>query len=151
MLAVEPVGPELRSRLERPEPRLALGQGLRGLATAMIDVSDGLAADLGHILDASGFGAELDLARLPLTPAVALAVEENGEWSLPLASGDDYELCFCASPERHPDIQGLADRLGCLVTAVGVVTATRGLYCRRPDGALWRSEQAGYDHFPARD
>ena len=98
ILAGAPVEPGLRERLDRPTPRVALGMALRGIATAMIDVSDGLAADLGHILDASGVGAELRLQSLPLSPSVAAVVAADGDWSLPLASGDDYELCFCIPP-----------------------------------------------------
>ena len=92
--------PALRMRLEQPTPRVALGLALSGLASAMIDCSDGLAADLGHVLAASGVAAELNLAALPLSDAVAAVVAANGDWALPLASGDDYELCFCVPPDR---------------------------------------------------
>ena len=147
MLAGEAVEPELRQRLECPEPRVALGVGLRGLASAMIDVSDGLAADLGHILDASGVGAELDLERLPLTPLVSRVVEQSGDWSLPLASGDDYELCFCAAPEDRRAVEQIAEQLRCPVTLVGITTTAQGLQLRLPVGGLWPLGRAGYDHF----
>lgn len=131
----------LRLRLDRPEPRVGAGLALRDLASAMIDVSDGLVADLGHVLAASGVGAEIDLAALPLSPAVAQA----RDWALPLCSGDDYELCFTLPPDR----QGALSRrpLGCRWTAIGRITDSPDLICRLPDGASWRSEHGGYDHF----
>jgi thiamine-monophosphate kinase len=146
LLAGEPPDPGLRERLERPSPRVALGLALRGLASAMIDVSDGLAADLGHILEASGAGAELDLSTLPLSSAVATRVAA-GDWTLPLASGDDYELCFCLPPNRAASIPDLSRRAGCLVTLIGRIVASPGLHCRTPDGREVRLEHTGFDHF----
>jgi thiamine-monophosphate kinase len=142
-----PVDPQLRTRLERPVPRVALGSALRGIATAMIDLSDGLAGDLGHILAASGVGAELDLTALPLSPAVESRIASEGDWSLPLSSGDDYELCFCAPSEHAALIASMAARLGCALTAVGRIHAEPGLILKGPDGAPTRLSSEGYDHF----
>ena len=147
ILAGVPVEPGLRERLDRPTPRVALGMTLRGSATAMIDVSDGLAADLGHILEASGVGAELRLASLPLSPSVAKAVIEDGDWSLPLASGDDYELCFCIPPQRVDAIADLAARVGCSLTQIGRIREDRDLTCLGPDGRPVRLSRMGFDHF----
>ena len=137
----------LRLRLDRPTPRVSLGLALRGLATAMIDCSDGLAADLGHILIASGVGAELDLARLPLSAEVAEVVGEGGDWSLPLASGDDYELCFTLPSEMRPDLASIAARGGVDLRVIGHITEATGLRCRLPDGTDLALEHTGYDHF----
>lgn len=137
----------LRSRLECPEPRVRLGSGLRGLATAMIDLSDGLAADLGHILEASGVGAELELARLPLSASVGDVVQRTGDWSLPLSSGDDYELCFCVAQADAARVEAVAQAAGCRVTAVGAVSTASGLRCRLPSGDLLETGMTGYDHF----
>jgi thiamine-monophosphate kinase len=148
LLAGESPAAELRERLERPSPRVALGQALRGLASAMIDCSDGLAADLGHILESSGVGAELDLGALPLSPAVAQRVAATGDWTLPLACGDDYELCFCLPPGRAgllPELSRLGD---CPLAVVGRVRAEPGLVCRTPAGLPMTLASSGYDHFP---
>jgi thiamine-monophosphate kinase len=145
--AGEPVSAFLRDRLDRPEPRVALGLSLRGLASGMIDLSDGLAADLGHILEASGVGAEIELPALPLAPEVSGYLHETGDWTLPLASGDDYELCFTVPPGRCAAIEALAERCDCRLTAIGVVTDQPGLRCLQANGSHWRPVRAGYDHF----
>jgi thiamine-monophosphate kinase len=142
-----PVDEDLRRHLERPAPRVALGLALRGLATAMIDLSDGLAADLGHILESSGAGAELWLESLPLSPAVAEAVAADAERTLPLASGDDYELCFCVPPARSKEVLGLTERCGCPLTWVGRIREDGGLRCLDADGNVIRLGHLGFDHF----
>ena len=149
LLAGQVPAPGLRARLERPTPRIALGLALRGLASAMIDCSDGLAADLGHILIASGVGAELDLAALPLAGAVAAVVEGAGDWGLPLASGDDYELCFCLPPGYQGRLPAIAARCSCPLTPIGRVLSGAGLVCRAPGGAMVVLEHPGFDHFAA--
>jgi thiamine-monophosphate kinase len=145
--AGEPVSPYLRERLDRPLPRVAAGLSLRGLASAMIDVSDGLAADLGHILEASGVGAEIALPALPLSPEVAGYVDSTADWTLPLASGDDYELCFTVPPDRCGGVEALAEPSDCRPTVIGVITEKPGLRCIQADGGDWRPSRAGYDHF----
>jgi len=146
--AGEPVPQHLRERLERPNPRVELGLALRGLATAMIDISDGLAADLGHILEASGVGAEIQLGTLPLSAEVASVVEESGDWGLPMASGDDYELCFTLPPERRGELFSLASRCACDLSVIGSIDEGQGLGCVLPNGGMWRPRSAGYDHLP---
>ncbi|MGR8980746.1 MAG: thiamine-phosphate kinase [Gammaproteobacteria bacterium] len=87
-------------RFHRPEPACHAGVALRGLANACIDLSDGLAGDLGHILEQSKVGACLDWERLPLSDAVRTYIDETGDWTMPVIAGDDYELCFTVSPEK---------------------------------------------------
>lgn len=145
--AGEPVPAFLRGRLERPSPRVELGLALRGLASAMIDLSDGLAADLGHVLSASGVGAKIRLADLPLSPEVSGRLSESGDWCLPLASGDDYELCFCLPQRRRADLRALQDRLDVGIRVVGCITREDGLRCLLKDGSLWYPKSSGYDHF----
>ncbi|MBL3598811.1 MAG: thiamine-phosphate kinase [gamma proteobacterium endosymbiont of Lamellibrachia anaximandri] len=134
-------------RLERPEPRVGMGLELRGLATAAIDISDGLLADLGHILQASGVGGRLNLSQLPLSPPVAAIVAETDGWSLPLAAGDDYELCFTLPAERLHEVEAISGRLALPVLVVGRIEADSGLRCEREDGTLWQPPAAGFDHF----
>ncbi len=138
----------LRDRLERPSPRIALGLALRGLATAAIDVSDGLAADLGHVLEQSGVGAEIELESLPLSPEVARLVAEDGDWDLPLASGDDYELCFTLPPDRRGELERIANACRCALRVIGRVIPGARADFRLSDGSAWRSARAGFDHFP---
>lgn len=143
----EPLDEYLRRRLERPEPRVALGEVLRGLATAAIDLSDGLVSDLGHILGASGCGARLELTRLPLADQVAAAVAADDDWALPLTAGDDYELCFTLPPTAAGQLPVLAAAAGCPLTTIGEIQAGRGLRCVRADGSAWMPSGGGYDHF----
>jgi thiamine-monophosphate kinase len=139
---------EVAPRLHRPQPRVAIGQGLRGLASAAIDVSDGLAADLGHVLAASGVGARLELARLPLSAALAGALEPGAAWALALGGGDDYELCFTAAPSLEAQLRAAAARTGCPVTRIGRIEAEPGLRCLDPAGRAHPAPR-GFDHFAA--
>jgi thiamine-monophosphate kinase len=149
--AQAPIARSLRSRLERPEPRLAAGIGLRTLASAAIDISDGLLADLGHICERSGVGAELELARLPLSTAVEKAVKKRGDWSLPLTSGDDYELCFSVPPQCCAQVEAVlaGDVGGC--TWIGVIKEDQGVRCLGADGSLLHIGRGGYQHFRTTD
>jgi len=137
----------LRRRLERPTARVALGEVLRGVATAAIDLSDGLGADLGHILAASGVGARIELDRLPLADQVAGEVAASGDWGLPVGSGDDYELCFTLPPEHARELRVLAAAAGCPLTQIGEIDAGAGLRFVQADGRPWQPAGAGYDHF----
>ncbi|WP_462330707.1 thiamine-phosphate kinase [Thiohalocapsa halophila] len=147
LLAGEPVDGYLRRRLERPTPRVALGEVLRDLATSAIDLSDGLLADLGHVLAASGCAARVELERLPLADQVAAAVAEHDDWSLPLSSGDDYELCFTLPRTAAAQLPVLAAAAGCPLTTIGEIEAGAGLRCVRADGSIWTAPGPGYDHF----
>lgn len=136
----------LRTRLTHPVPRVAAGIALRGLASAAIDVSDGLAADLGHILAASGVGARLEVDALPRSRALREAVPVERGLALALASGDDYELCFTVAPGNLAEAEG---RLGALpggVSVIGTVSADPGLRCVRADGSPFEPAP-GYRHF----
>ena len=159
---------QARQRLERPSPRVALGQALRGAASACADVSDGLVGDLGHILERSGLGAELEVDRvLPLLAARAhyssgpaqfdqhlgAAWDAQNSQALALqcvlAGGDDYELVFCAAPTERAAVQEAATQSDTPVTRIGTMQTAPGL--RLVDG-LGRSvapELASFDHFSA--
>ncbi len=139
----------LDARLHRPEPRVALGEHLRGLVSAAIDVSDGLLADLGHILECSGVGATVWVDRLPRSAAFRSCVSpQTREWfELPLAAGDDYEICFTAAPEQADALQTLAREYDVPITAIGVIEADAGLRCRNDAGRSFEPARRGYEHF----
>jgi thiamine-monophosphate kinase len=137
----------LRQCLERPEPRIEAGMALRGLATSAIDISDGLLADLGHILEASGVGASLSLEQLPLSTLFADWLSRSGDWTPALAGGDDYELCFTAPPEGAPQIERIANELGLSMQRIGRIEQAPGLRVRMPDGTSWSGFARGFDHF----
>lgn len=137
----------LQARLDRPVPRLALGRALRGIATACIDLSDGLLADLGHVCRASGVAAELQLAALPASAALQSLVAEPERWPLQLAGGDDYELCFTAPETRDATLQALAAASGIALTAVGRIQVGSGLRVLHPDGREYHAPRPGYEHF----
>lgn len=137
---------DLLTRLECPQPRIVTGMALRGVASSCLDLSDGLASDLGHILRASGVGAQIDLERLPL-PAALKALAEEERWSLALAGGDDYELCFTV-PE------GQRGMLETLIAAQGITAYEIGRIISGPSTITWQlagQEQGlalqGWDHF----
>ena len=136
----------LAPRLDLPEPRVAAGLALRGVATSAIDVSDGLCADLGHVLRASGVGASIETARLPLSDALVAACGPARAATLALAGGDDYELVFTVAPDREPRLA--AARLGVPITRIGVVEGEPGLRCLDRDGRPLPAP-AGYEHFAA--
>ena len=140
------VDPGLLARLERPTPRVELGRLLRGLASAAIDLSDGLLADLGHVCAASGVGAEIDLRRLPLSPQVASACAD-GDWSPALAGGDDYELLFSVPPERLAAVTGACARAGETVKEIGRLVDEPGIRLVHPDGRVTEETPRGFDHF----
>lgn len=133
--------------LHAPEPRVTLGRALRGVASAAIDVSDGLLADLGHILERSGVAAEVDFQRLPAHPAVAARLSDPFVRRCLLAGGDDYELCFTAPAGRADAVEAAGRAAGVAVTRVGRVLPGTGLKLIGPDGAPIAFTQRGYDHF----
>lgn len=137
----------LRERLHRPTPRLETGLALRGLASAAIDLSDGLGSDLRHICERSGLGATLYADRLPVSPGVAEYMTDSGDWALPLSAGDDYELCFTVPPSRQAELEALAAELPVGLTWIGVMETRAGLRVVLPDGHETSAIPSGYDHF----
>lgn len=137
----------LRARLDRPTPRVALGRGLRGIASACIDVSDGLLADLGHVCTASGVAAAVDVDALPASEALraGFAVEQ---WRLlQAAGGDDYELCFTASAEAGDAVLQAAAAVEVLVTRIGRILPGTGVAAHTADGSDWSAPATGWIHF----
>lgn len=136
---------DLQQRLDRPQPRVAAGLALRGLASAAIDLSDGLAGDLGHILSASRVGAEIDAAALPMSETFRQRTVIEERLALQAQGGDDYELCVCVPPEQLAAAQQAVGDVP--LTEIGRITAEPGLKVRDANGMLAPLEARGYVHF----
>lgn len=138
-----------RSRMERPEPRTALGVSLRGVATAMADISDGLLGDLGHILKASRVGADIQI------PAIQNLMLTRGMWPCPqdlllrcvLSGGDDYELVFTCPPNQRQHVIFLSESCGTPVTRIGRINAERRLHLLTENGDVLLNTFTSFDHF----
>lgn len=134
--------------LQRPQPRVELGLQLRGIATAMLDVSDGLLGDLAHILEASAVGAIVDAAALPLDALRATGANAAIARRCLLSGGDDYELLFAAPASARPALTELSTSLGLPLHRIGQITGQAGVcLLREPDGTLAPAGASGYDHF----
>jgi thiamine-monophosphate kinase len=145
----------LQSRLDYPQPRLEAGQLLRGLASAAIDISDGLLADLGHLLEADGLGAVIEVDALPRSQAFLAAAGAAGAgqpspfYELPLSAGDDYELCFTVPAQHCMAVEQRLAALSCGCQAIGMIEAAPGIRCRRANAARYLPAASGYQHFAA--
>jgi thiamine-monophosphate kinase len=136
----------VRERMERPTPRVALGLALRGVASSAIDVSDGLAGDLGHVLARSRVGATLDVDALPASAVVAaqpLALRRE----CGLSGGDDYELLFTAPPARRDAVLAAGEHARVGVTRIGRIEAEPGLRLVDAQGRALDAHPRGFDHF----
>jgi thiamine-monophosphate kinase len=137
-----------RQRLEQPTPRVTLGLALRGIASAAMDLSDGLAGDLNHLLQASGCGARLEAAALAGLPAVATAALDETEClALVLGGGDDYELLFSAPAVRHAEVQAAGHAAGVALTHIGQLEAEPGLRVVDAQGRQLSPPARSFDHF----
>ena len=140
----ELAGAELR--MDRPMPRIKLGQALVGIAHAAIDISDGLAGDLGHILERSHVGARCQLDKLPVGPSLQSQLQSIQQ-DFCATGGDDYELCFTSSPARRDAVLDAALSAGIAVTRIGSIEAAHGLRWERFDGTLLDHALTSFDHF----
>jgi thiamine-monophosphate kinase len=133
-----------------PEPRVALGERLRGVAHAAIDISDGLTGDLQHILDSSGAGATIDLSRIPRSRGLdAMLAGKSRDLGLAcvLGGGDDYELCFTAATASREAIAAIARAVGVPLARVGSITPASGLVVRDERGVPLPVLPQSFDHF----
>jgi len=143
----------LRKRLDYPQPRIEAGLALRKHASAVIDVSDGLLADLGHLLEGDDLGARIDIDALPHSQAFLEAIEQPGpgarpaKYELPLSAGDDYELCFTVPPPQCAEVEQRLGGLACGCTAIGVIEQVPGIRCHYRDGRDYQPVSRGYLHF----
>lgn len=138
---------EILNKLHQPLPRVGLGLTLVGKASSCIDISDGLLADLGHITQASGCGAVIELDALPASGSL-MELNTRERWSLQLGGGDDYELCFTlpadeglAELEREADVK---------LTVIGKMVNSSGIQCVEPDGQVFEPAVHGFEHFTDR-
>jgi thiamine-monophosphate kinase len=135
-------------RLDQPVPRVALGNALRGIAHAAIDISDGLIGDLGHILKRSGVGALLNVDALPVGTELAKQAQDLRR-RFALAGGDDYELCFIAPSSHRSAVLAAGKQAGTPVTRVGSITAQAGLQLTDAAGKSVQLAVSSFDHFAA--
>jgi thiamine-monophosphate kinase len=136
----------VRRAMELPQPRVALGLALRGVASSAIDLSDGLVGDLGHVMERSGVGVVLHVDTLPrgaVLAALPLALQRQ----CVLAGGDDYELLFTAPPARRDAVLAAAGRVGVAVTRCGEIVAGSGLRLLDAAGQVLPASWPGFDHF----
>jgi thiamine-monophosphate kinase len=136
----------LQSRFHRPVPRVGAGLALASLATAAIDVSDGLLADLKHICHASACGATIDVERVPLSAELLSLFPPQEALAHALGGGDDYELCFTAPPSRADEIEAALEAAATPVRRIGQLVAGQAVVCRR-DGEPFTPTVRGYSHF----
>jgi thiamine-monophosphate kinase len=147
----------LRKRLDYPEPQIAAGLVLRDYASAAIDISDGLLADLGHLLEADGaavsLGASVNIDALPRSAAFIKTLQQPGLaqqdlcYTLPLSAGDDYELCFTVPPHACEGMEAALSALPVACTAIGVIEQHPGIRCLQASGDVYQPAAAGYQHF----
>jgi thiamine-monophosphate kinase len=136
------------SALHRPQPRVVLGLALRGVATAMLDVSDGLLGDLAHILERSDCGALIEDGLLPLTPVLSACGDADLARRALLSGGDDYELLFTAPVAQRGSVYDVARHLGLPLTRIGAITAQSNvIVMQAADGSSKEVEPRGFDHF----
>jgi thiamine-monophosphate kinase len=129
-------------KLNRPNPRMELGMGLKGVASSCIDISDGLEQDLSHILIASNVGAVIDVNKLPLSKFVLGYIKNNEDWSIPLCGGDDYELCFTVPESNKKALNALSQSCDIDITKIGDINGSRKLKIEGYDGT-----RRSYQHF----
>jgi thiamine-monophosphate kinase len=136
-----PSNQELK-RLNCPIPRIELGLELKNLASACIDISDGLEQDLSHILKASSVGAIIEVEKIPISEALHAHIKDTNNWSIPLCGGDDYELCFTVSKDNEEALKMVSESCNVNITNIGVVRESLGLQIEGFGGP-----RKSYQHF----
>jgi thiamine-monophosphate kinase len=135
------------ARLDRPTPRAALGRMLVGIANSAIDISDGLVADLGHICERSGVGAEIEFAAVPCSAELMPLRAQVLVTKAILSGGDDYELCFTAVAGRKSEIEALSGQSELALTRIGKIVAGNSVVVNDQAGKPMSAKDGGFDHF----
>lgn len=135
-----------RDLLDRPQPRVLLGQALAGHASACIDISDGLLADLDHLIKASGCAAKLVTGALPV-PGILAGLVDDQRWTYQLAGGDDYELLFTLPGSQQALLETWDKELDINLSVIGTIEEGEGVRCIAPDGTEFHPRKKGFDHF----
>jgi len=139
------------NRLNRPSVRIAFAQDLIGLCRCAIDVSDGLVADVGHIMEQSNCGVMIELGKVPVSPSARHYFSQKTgdciDWSLLLSGGDDYELCFIVEPGREHEVHSLSEKHGLMVSCIGTITDDHGMQILDDNNERVDLDGAGYQHF----
>jgi len=138
--------PADRHLLDRPEPRVSLGRAIRGFASACIDVSDGLLADLEHVLKASRCSAQINAGSMP-APEVLKGLRDEQKWSYQLAGGDDYELLFTLPAHYQSMLDNWRNDLDIDLSVIGSIEPGEGIRCIAPGGEIIQAHRSGFDHF----
>lgn len=133
--------------LNRPVPRVELGQKLLDVSQCAIDISDGLLADLGHITKESHCGAKLYLENIPLSDEVKKYYAKQIDWQSVITSGDDYELCFTIEKSRQPQLETIEKDLNIKLTCIGEITNDLEVECLTNDGKAINISEPGFNHF----
>ncbi len=133
--------------LNRPDISIDAGIRLRNIASSVIDISDGLMADLGHILELSHVGAEIEMEKIPLSEAMLQCIDKMTAWDYALTFGDDYKLCFTAPAEKHDLIINTFKEIKLPVSCLGKITGGSGLNCKNSDSTFFEPSGSPYQHF----
>jgi thiamine-monophosphate kinase len=133
--------------LNRPEISIEAGLRVKQIANSAIDISDGLIADLGHILDASHVGAEIEVKKIPLSETMQRCIDETTAWDYALTSGDDYKLCFTASAAQHELIINTFREINIPVSCIGKIKGEAGLQLKIPEGTCFDPSGKSFEHF----
>jgi len=136
-----PSNQELK-KLNCPTPRIELGLELKNLASACIDISDGLEQDLSHILKASSVGAIIEVEKIPISEALHVHIKDTNDWSIPLCGGDDYELCFTVPEGNEEALKMVSKSCNVNISKIGIVSESLGLQIEGFNGA-----RKSYQHF----
>lgn len=145
MLGKKVLPPEISNKLNRPEPQVWIGEKLRGIANAAIDISDGLAADLSHILEKSSVGASIDVDSIPLSETMREWLPKDEAIKIALTAGDDYELCFTVPENKIPQLAQTLQNMS--YTCIGKITESNTLELHYQNGKKYALKNQGYRHF----